>query len=198
MTSLQPPKLATWLLRYLGCGDNNAAVMGELAERYQQGRKAAWYWGQVLITIVVSPFNEVRGRKLLTLRAVLIGWVVLRYVLLPPAALILGGIGDAFAADAWRRGEITPSWCAVITLSLAALSLVGVLNGWIVSYLHDGRRASLMLHAITVLIIWISINPQGEGIGRLLFWLNIMGITVGILIGGLFIARPRNLEGEIA
>jgi len=64
-----PPFLPTWLLKQLGCSANNDAVLGDLAERYREGKPAAWYWRQALTAVVLSAFEDLRTRKLLTLRA---------------------------------------------------------------------------------------------------------------------------------
>jgi hypothetical protein len=53
------PAVAKWLLRHFGCGPNNVAVIGDLDERYQNGRGPAWYWRQVLYTIVQSLLSEI-------------------------------------------------------------------------------------------------------------------------------------------
>jgi hypothetical protein len=54
MTSIRPPRIATWLLEHLTCGADNEAVLGDLAERYQKGETRAWYWKQALIVIVLT------------------------------------------------------------------------------------------------------------------------------------------------
>ena len=82
MRSAQPPKIPTWLLRHFGCSPHNAAVIGDLDERYRRGRSPIWYWRQAAAAIVVSFFQEVRSHKLLTVRAIVVGWgvfVVSRY-----------------------------------------------------------------------------------------------------------------------
>src|SRR5438477_8908466 len=76
MRSTQPPALARWLLNHFGCSPNNAAVVGDLDERYRTGRSGAWYWRQALLTIIVSFLTEVWGHKWLTVRAIITGWGV--------------------------------------------------------------------------------------------------------------------------
>ena len=48
MNSPRPPRLATWLLRCFGVHES---LVGDLIERYSQGRSSAWYWHQVVIAI---------------------------------------------------------------------------------------------------------------------------------------------------
>jgi hypothetical protein len=76
MTMREPPKLATWLLSRLGCSSDNDTVLGDLAERYLEGKSAYWYWKQTLIAIAVGAVSEVRGHKVLVIRAAIAGTLV--------------------------------------------------------------------------------------------------------------------------
>src|ERR1700688_971588 len=77
MRSVEPPKVARWMLSHFGCSPNNATVIGDLDERYRIGHSAAWYWRQVATAIVVGFFKEISSHKVRALIAVLTGWVVL-------------------------------------------------------------------------------------------------------------------------
>jgi hypothetical protein len=74
---MEPPKLARWLLRNFGCSPNNDAVIGDLDERYSQGRSHLWYWRQVFIAIITSLYSEVRTQKLHAVRTLILGWFLL-------------------------------------------------------------------------------------------------------------------------
>jgi len=76
MTPGQPPKFATWLLQHFGSSVDNDAVLGDLAERFREGKHPAWYWKQTLVAIVVSAFEDIRHRKVLALRSLLAGCLV--------------------------------------------------------------------------------------------------------------------------
>jgi hypothetical protein len=52
------------------------ALCGDLIEEYQRGRSRAWFWRQVLVAVVASVTHEVRSKKLHTIRALFIGYVV--------------------------------------------------------------------------------------------------------------------------
>jgi len=54
MTSKRTPGIATWLLQHFGCGPDNEAMMGDLAERYRKGETRAWYWKQVMVAIALT------------------------------------------------------------------------------------------------------------------------------------------------
>jgi hypothetical protein len=91
----QPPILAKWLLRHLGCGPNNDAVIGDLDERYERGRSYFWYWRQVLQTILVSFFQDVWTQKLLAGRVLFLGWAI-KYAWLWSDAYAYGTGGNRF------------------------------------------------------------------------------------------------------
>ena len=76
MNRNRPPTIAKWLLRHLATSRNIEAIIGDLDERYGQGRSPVWYWRQVAVAIVVSTFKDIRNHKQLTLRALVVGWFV--------------------------------------------------------------------------------------------------------------------------
>jgi hypothetical protein len=72
----QPPKIASWLLTRLGCAPDNDAILGDLAERFQEGKPASWYWNQTLIAIAVSAFEGIREQRIQVLRVAIVGTFV--------------------------------------------------------------------------------------------------------------------------
>ena len=73
MRPTHPPALATWLLKYFGCGPNNAALLGDLDERFSQGRARGWYWKQVFSSVVCSFCRELWSHKLLAVLSLVMG-----------------------------------------------------------------------------------------------------------------------------
>lgn len=69
-----PPALLTWLAQRLL---SNQALLGDLVEQFGSGRSAAWYWRQALGSILLGSYQDVRLHKLMTLRAIVVGWGVL-------------------------------------------------------------------------------------------------------------------------
>lgn len=65
----EPPKLATRILQTFNCHPGDEAILGDLEERYQQGRTRTWYWNQIIRTIAVGIFHDIRSHKLLAVRA---------------------------------------------------------------------------------------------------------------------------------
>jgi hypothetical protein len=80
-----PPGAALWLLERLGPHDESVA--GDIAERFAaHGHSAAWAWRQVLVTIVVAAFRDIREHKLLAITSLVVG-----FALVQAFAAFLGG-----------------------------------------------------------------------------------------------------------
>jgi hypothetical protein len=50
-----PPKLATRLIEYFGCGPRVEHLIGDLFEEFQCGRSDLWYWRQALTVLLGGP-----------------------------------------------------------------------------------------------------------------------------------------------
>jgi hypothetical protein len=71
--SLQPPRLAVWLVNLFTIPDNAEAIMGDLIEEFSQIAEQAgvvfaqrWYWRQALKTIVHLIYTAYRAAPWLT------------------------------------------------------------------------------------------------------------------------------------
>ena len=214
MTASLPPGMATWLLKHLGCAADNDAVMGDLAERYSNGKSGVWYWRQVVVAIVESAFNDIRHHKLLALRALIIGWGIFY----PLGALSFDAL--AFAEKRWSPEWVysaitawTPWWnqkqftglywnSDLVVGSLMMLA-IGTIPGWIVAKIHrPHQRSLLLLFSATVLMSWINYawTASASDIGaspywEAYFWMNNSLQAAGVVIGGLLI-RQRKLSAE--
>ena len=105
MRSTQPPAFPPWLLKNFGCSANNDAVLGDLDERYRQGRSYLWYWRQAVTAIVTGLIATVRSNKFLAARALAIGWGIT--FLLAPA---LPRIIHLLRGYPRGTGILPPSW----------------------------------------------------------------------------------------
>jgi len=146
MKASQPPRLATWLLTRLGAGTLDVeSLQGDLIEQYRLGFSRWWYWRQVLIGIVVGSVQAIGARKLLAVRAVATGWVVL--------VLVFGVLGDlvaeALAKQVWNWtrevGYGSQTWWP-FQLSAAFVSYSGfAFSAWAVARLHRNHTVPMLL-----------------------------------------------------
>lgn len=191
MNPISPPKLAVWLLKRFGCSANNDAVLGDLEERFRQGKTAAWYWSQSLIAVIVSAFNEIRRNKWRTFRAVFVGWIMFSYLLLPTTGVIFKGVLNSyreFEATSRSTTAVTAFQGALIGLFISLGVGMGLATGSVVARLHNRQRAPIRLLAIAIPASFISGNPAG--FDSLVFWIGVAALPVGILLGGLSSGTP--------
>ena len=74
MRDRQPPRVATWLLLRFVSASTRDALLGDLHERFGDGRSRWWYWRQVLTTVVMLTLREIRNHKVLTAGTVAFVW----------------------------------------------------------------------------------------------------------------------------
>lgn len=74
MKSVNPPKLAAWLLYHHVRGYRADSLAGDLTEEYARGRGNGWYWGQVLSAVAGSYQRALRMYGLRLLIALAVGW----------------------------------------------------------------------------------------------------------------------------
>jgi len=163
---LHPPKLARWLLNQLGCSPNNEGIIGDLDERYRQGRSRVWYWKQALAAIVSSIFTLVRNNRWLAIRALAIGWalIFLSTLALPPGLRILRGdpAGTGLLPASWIkvewlyvRGWIVPQGDAY---ALAAIScLLAFAIGWLVGTFNRPNQRQAIVVFLASWLAWFLI-----------------------------------------
>ena len=195
----QPPKAPRWLLEDFGCTSNNQAVIGDLDERYYRGRTHRWYWRQSLLAIVSGLFHEVWTHKLLTLRAILVGWTL--FVI---SRVVFGATRNLlFALGIWSRFW-RPDWITVPIVQTEIL-LSALAMGWVIAKLHSSNRSAMVL-AYAVYFASLQIFRLATGLlaGGIVFFsfvyfvVFILITTAGILFGGLFLHRHRERHEESA
>ena len=184
MTLKQPPRVAAWLLENLGCSVDNDAVLGDLSERYREGKTPAWYWKQALVAIVVSTFQDIQARKLLAFRALFAGYLVQmslelfisRYFPLVPYWVPLSWWGTGFE---------------FIVGSAFALFLGIVVGGMIVG-LYQRRKAILLCYLLTLQVLG-ALTAVISGAGLSFYLAASVSLTVGALVGGFTIGSSRRV-----
>ena len=201
-TRTQPPKAATWLLRHFGSSPNNEAVVGDLAERFQNRGTWLWYWRQVLTAIVVSTFRTVTSNKRLTAQSVAVGWgvLILFIFLIAPLEELLSGL--ASWSRYWRHEWIRP--VGLITFMLVMCSVCG----WAVARASGSRRAIVLTYAGSVFVyalaffcygLYDALERDSLADGWELLRVTALGIgmncagCVAIILGGLFTSRRRSI-----
>ena len=219
MNRNRPPTIAKWLLRHLATSRNIEAISGDLDERYGHGRSRVWYWRQVALAIVVSTFKDIRNDKLLTLRALIVGWFVFWFLLgklmqygvpffQPVTQVVLESLLFAvrrlFAEgvvgrDFWSfvssvRNVENVGWFCIGALATLGACVVGILSGWIVGRLHRRKVSMVLAHGATVLVNWIVLDliTHDPNVWPPLIWFAPV-LTLGIVLGGMLCASRRDI-----
>jgi len=127
---MNPPTMATWMLKHLVLGDRNEALEGDLLEEFQRRRSASWYWRQVLGAIL--DFTNV-------LRA---GWVTVLAVVF--AGVWVYGLALIVALTARSSVEmVTGNWIPYQGLGWLAVGIVFYLAVPLSVFLALARNLSL-------------------------------------------------------
>jgi hypothetical protein len=219
MRSLEPPKAARWLLKHFGCSPNNAAVIGDLDERYRNGRSHAWYWKQVMKTLAIAFSQEVRAHKLLALRAIVTGWILSLAGMFSFRALVIT-INSIMRWDSVWNGyrfsrlvhqfEITYPTASLTLLELVpfAVAFLGWASiGWALKrLLHPHEKAMVLAFIVTVfaaMAVFMSIALHSFPPFVVLLILtgfggNMIGIVALLVGAGLLRSQPRHeqLQGR--
>ena len=195
------PTIATWLLRYLGASPNNDSVIGDLIERYQQGRSPLWFWRQTVNAIASGLWSQIMTHKWRTLRAVALGWICLLLLmsLLIECYLSLFLRGETFSrynpSNWWTQAGSQIQYYDWL-FALIAPFAVHVLCGWLVARANRLSQRAMVLaflasrcaHALMLvcfLLVGMVVEPQYLRAFITLVFANIISLP-GILLGGLF------------
>src|SRR5438128_2262813 len=151
MTSKQPPRIATWMLKHFGSGPDNDALLGDLAEQYRRRDSAMWYWRQAMKAIPVSLFKEIRGHKGIAARALLMGFGMwLLYIVLIFFPLIsrfplpieprdsIGTAWTALSAPVGVQTQLTRLLSLIFAVALPLI--VWAVCGWLVARIYRGQQ----------------------------------------------------------
>jgi hypothetical protein len=198
MTHSRPPTVAAWLLNHLGTTRQNDSFAGDLTEEYARGRSQAWYWRQVLLAILIGSWSEIRRHKLLALRALATGWMV---IFLESRFLY-----PIFFRQWWSVAHSSQLLFAAPTLLWTPVS---AMTGWLVGRLHRPRHIAFVLLFAVSMEVWgcqqlpwaYTLFLDSLSDSRYLPYLA--GITSGlivaplsILIGGLYSAPKKHIEAQ--
>jgi hypothetical protein len=188
MKTSHPPSIATWLLDRFGADPQHDAVAGDLLEQYRLGRSRLWYWREVITAITVGTCAAFRNHKLVTLRALVIGWVV-TYI----STWIVGPLEYAIVA------RLIQNWYMYNIPFVVGLLIGGpwcVSIGWIVAQCARECRIPVVLSfAMSFLLLGLISNMMILEGSIFEFWLALCGsamMTIFILLGGgLLTGRPK-------
>lgn len=201
MTAAQPPRLATWLLHRFLSGPRRESLTGDLIERYQQRRSPVWYWRQVITAVVLSAVRDIATHKALAARAVAIGYLASALLSVPKHWL--GEMTRASVFD-WLAASGHYSFWPVFLAGPLVFTLfeviAGVAIGCIVARLPPSYAAamvslvstSVLVFEVGLVAVLLATQPHAPMPlpAMMLPLVLATGKPLGVLLGGLWIARP--------
>jgi hypothetical protein len=159
MRSMHPPAFAHWLLRNFGFSPSNEAVIGDLDERYRQGRSRLWYWRQALQAIAMGFCQDVWAHKLLALRALLLGWIIKFGWLRLAGLVIFTACNPRNNPDACRiLGDWHWQWFMPLLLaSITASVALCITSVWLVARMSGRHYRSMVILYILVELLAVPV-----------------------------------------
>ncbi len=138
----------------------NTPLVGDLLEQYARGRSRVWFWSQALIAISTRSWNDVASHKLLTLRALAIGWATTS--LLSRLLNRLTHKNAPYPIQRWpiafgyrHFGTNIPGFGWQVFGCVAPLAA-----GWIVGRLHrQYQMAMVLLFAVSLEVVFLVTLP---------------------------------------
>jgi hypothetical protein len=186
--SLQPPRLATWLLEQFSPILQNAPLAGDLMEAFKHGRSSSWYWRQVFGAILIALPNLLR--KQWGCFAYAVGWsglISAAWFFMSPAAGHGSALPQVFALYA-KGYAIQWPWSLVYQIAfLTAFQfvIVAVALGAYLSFSRILNPQNLLRALMVVVIVLASSNVA------LTFLIDILSaMRLGLLFGWVLVFAP--------
>ena len=199
--SVEPPRIAGWLLKLFMAGEQAESIQGDLLEEFSQialtsGVAVArrWYWGQTMKTVPHFAASGFRGAPVSTLAAVAGGYLLFRFVYGLPDKLLMA-LTDRYLTF-WQshfNTYVFLSTYGIWIVHVIALTIVGC----VVALAAKGREmiAAMALSLIVgamggVALLWFMATWQAPLDGWMLAFQFFD--PVAIVTGGVVVRLRRN------
>jgi hypothetical protein len=185
----EPPRIAVWILKHFGRSPATDAILGDMQERYQQGKTAVWYWRQTFIALLTSGFWKLQENDRLVFRTTI---PVLRTISVTKLRnFILAGLGLCVLALAYlaffgpglgRSFPRDPRFLSLIVLILVwnAYAAIHRIHDEDSMVLNDGVKWGLAVGCAWLVVALVPINvfaPKDE-LGAPLWFLGLFSVVL--------------------
>jgi len=203
----KPPSLANRIFERLGPGDD--ALLGDLLEEYGRGRSRAWYWSQVLASVVMYSTRGVTAQPRRALGVIAAGWLAVLALFfafgnVTTLAILRRGFGwnpptsGGGGLDVWWPLDASAATVSCLGFALVAIAVVRLNRGrwaWMLGpFLLSVVPAQMAVHAARWYLVERSatlfyVAPIGLPYERL--WAPIVIMSIA-LAASLLAARARS------
>jgi hypothetical protein len=193
------------LLRHFGSSLYNDSIIGDLNERYRDGRSRLWYWRQVSVAVLVQWFHEIHEHKIPTFIVVGISWIhvvalgrVFGYLASGAANPLTAYVFANLLPYRWWEHNLV-FWPVDWLLTWLPLFLVSIFTGWLISLFprRYGRPLVLTSLMFTTVVVAPATWRMLLGLPTVPLYFSVRGIFIpfqtllGIALGGGLLSRPK-------
>ena len=195
-SSHRPPAMPRLLLERFVPG--NPALAGDLEEEHRRRQSGVWYCQQAFGAIVVAVTADILTHKLLTARAIVVGWGALwlfSFVGSEINRFMSGWVLDRLIWLFWTH-PFPMMWATQLSFR-PALALGFLTSGWIVGQLHRTNRPATVLAFAATVLVWTTYDEVQEVLTRSgptpypLLDVLFAPLPLLIVVGGLWGSRSR-------
>src|SRR5262249_47166349 len=126
-----------------------------LIEQYERGRSRLWFWRQVLMTLLVGSWNDIRDHQMLALRAAVTGFLL--YLALSfPVSLVIRAVQTSITRWLVASGHATLwriFWRPHATHGFFACTACALVGG-IVARLYPSHRVGMVVSSSVALLLF--------------------------------------------
>ena len=212
MRTPNPPRLASVLLHRLASGPKRESLMGDLAERWQHGHSATWYWRQVVTAIAAGAVHDVGSHKLLAVRAVIVG-VACQFLLSVPVLVLVMNLmsaltnGGLYLGELWLTLPYKWSFYFPFVVNPLVIGLAATATGWVIARLHRPYGMPTVFAYLAFLLVvegiegaWLLVRlphptPSHVASALITTTLSFTVWPVATFVGGLWAARVDVPDG---
>ena len=175
MTVTRSPRVLTWLLERFLSGPERESVIGDLIEQHRRGRSSWWLWRQGIGSVIASVLCQSREHKVLALRAVVVGMVVLKLLSLA-ASPVTRWVGISFwnwtlehDLDTLRVAFYQHSGFILLFLKPCLFWLIA---GYVVARTHREREMAMVIAFV--------VFQQGIYLGQMI-WYYVLSTSAALI-----------------
>jgi hypothetical protein len=165
MNRATPPKFSTRLLQRFAISQRRESMAGDLLEQYAEGRSAMWYRRQVLTTIAVAMWADLRGHKLVAAQAIVL-WLFATFTVSTLTGSVQQALHPYFLSREWPSEFWMRFWLWYDVPFVLVRCIEFMAIGWLIA--KFARRHRITMGLICAVAQGLLAAPWGFHVWNLL------------------------------